>query len=181
MKHTFLILSLLVRIFALTLIACQQNDALTELVNPSTSKDTTNSHDSHLTVYKTPSCGCCTKWLEHLAESGVPTTDKNLSSLAQVKSDLGIAPRYRSCHTGVSEDGFVFEGHVPAKFIKQFLNNPPKEAFGLSVPAMPIGSPGMEVDDGNGGSKFMPYKVLQLNKDGSTEVFSNVPSYSHQF
>ena len=77
----------------------------------------------------------------------------------------------RSCHTAVTTDGFVFEGHVPAKYMAKFLENPPKGAIGLAVPGMPMGSPGMEYQN-----KFMPYQVMQLNKDGSTAVYADIDS-----
>ena len=69
----------------------------------------------------------------------------------------------------VSSDGFIFEGHIPSKFIKQFLSEVHPEAIGLSVPGMPLGSPGMEVDD-----RFMPYDVLILFKDGTSKVYAEV-------
>jgi len=75
----------------------------------------------------------------------------------------------------VSTDGFVFEGHIPAKFIHQFLNEKPENAIGLAVPAMPVGSPGMEV-----GNKFMPYQVLLLKADGSSEIYADVPTAEKQ-
>jgi len=86
-----------------------------------------------------------------------------------------FAPRYQSCHTAVSSHGYVFEGHVPARHIKAFLANPPADAIGLAVPGMPLGSPGMEV-----GSRFDPYEVLLLKKDGSSEVFARVDSPAQQ-
>jgi hypothetical protein len=70
----------------------------------------------------------------------------------------------------------VFEGHVPAKYIQQFLASPPDNAIGLAVPAMPVGSPGMEYQD-----RFMPYKVLQLNKDGTSLVYAHVKYPSQQY
>jgi hypothetical protein len=70
----------------------------------------------------------------------------------------------------------VFEGHIPARYIQQFLDNPPADAIGLSVPGMPVGSPGMEVGD-----KFIPYQVLLLKHDGSTEVFARVEQQTHQY
>ncbi|MGB1058644.1 MAG: DUF411 domain-containing protein, partial [Ketobacter sp.] len=76
----------------------------------------------------------------------------------------------------VSKQGFVFEGHIPARYIQQFLANPPEGAFGLAVPAMPVGSPGMEVNE-----RFMPYQVLLLKKDGSTEVFAAVENAAQQY
>ncbi|KTF05719.1 protein containing DUF411, partial [marine sediment metagenome] len=72
-------------------------------------------------------------------------------------------------------DGYVFEGHVPAKYMAQFLKNPPSDAIGLAVPSMPVGSPGMEYQD-----KFMPYKVIQLNKDGSTAIYATIDTPQQQ-
>ena len=80
-----------------------------------------------------------------------------------------IRDRYRSCHTTVSSDGFVFEGHIPSKYVEQFLSEKHTDAIGLSVPGMPMGSPGMEVGD-----RFMPYDVLILFKDGSSKVYAEV-------
>ena len=71
----------------------------------------------------------------------------------------------------MSAQGFVFEGHVPSKFIHAFLAAPPEGSIGLSVPGMPVGSPGMEV-----GERFMPYQILLLQKDGSTEIFAEINS-----
>jgi len=129
-----------------------------------------------LDVYKNPSCGCCKKWVKHINEYGFQSTVHNQATLSYFKQEKGIQPRYRSCHTAVSESGYVFEGHVPAKYIQQFLLEKPSSALGLSVPAMPVGTPGMEVGD-----KFMPYRVLLLNKDGSSEVYAVVNSYKEQF
>ena len=95
----------------------------------------------------------------------------DLDSLSEIKADFGIEGKYRSCHTGnvVTEKGsFVFEGHIPAKHIKAFLASPPENAIGLSVPGMPIGSPGMEVGD-----RKDYYQVLVMYKDGSSSVFAH--------
>jgi hypothetical protein len=129
-----------------------------------------------LQVYKSPTCQCCEKWLKHIEQHGFISTAHNQTSLSTFKSDKGIAPQYRSCHTAVSKAGYIFEGHVPAKFIHQFLANPPENAIGLAVPGMPIGSPGMEVGD-----KFMPYQVLLLNADNSYVVYAELNSYQEQF
>ena len=130
----------------------------------------------HLDVYKSPDCGCCTLWMDHLEEFGFTSTGHHPADLGGLKRELGMPPRYGSCHTAVSKEGFIFEGHVPARYITQFLQNPPAGALGLTVPAMPVGSPGMEYKD-----HFMPYNVLQLNKDGSIEVYAAVESYAQQF
>jgi len=126
----------------------------------------------HLDVYKSPTCGCCIKWMDHLEKYGFSTT----AHVGTLDQDFGVPARYGSCHTGTSSEGFVFEGHVPARYIRQFLDNPPEGALGLSVPAMPVGSPGMEYRN-----EFMPYQVLLLKKDGSAEVYASVESYAQQF
>ncbi|MEO2278892.1 DUF411 domain-containing protein [Pseudoalteromonas pernae] len=129
-----------------------------------------------LIVLKTPSCGCCKKWISHIVEQGFEAEGKDFYDINPFKSQLGIAPNYRSCHTAISREGYAFEGHVPAKFIRQFLSEKHEDAIGLSVPAMPIGSPGMEVED-----KFMPYQVLLLFKDGTSKPYAKVNTYEEQF
>lgn len=129
-----------------------------------------------LEVYKNPSCGCCEKWVAHMNTVGFQTNIHNRADLSGLKQQKGIQPRYRSCHTAISKNGYVFEGHVPAKFIKQFLADKPENALGLSVPGMGPGTPGMEMGD-----KFMPYKILLLKKDGSSEIFASINSYKEQF
>ena len=130
----------------------------------------------HLDVYKSPTCGCCTLWIDHMAENGFTSTAHHPEELGALKRELNVPVRYGSCHTGVSREGFVFEGHVPARYVRQFLNNPPEDALGLTVPAMPVGSPGMEYKE-----QFMRYDVLLLKADGSAEVYASVESYQQQF
>ena len=89
--------------------------------------------------------------------------------MQEVKEKYNIKPEYRSCHTGVSEDGYIFEGHIPSKYITQFLSEQNPDAIGLSVPGMPLGSPGMEV-----GNRFTPYDVLILFRDGTSEVYAEI-------
>ena len=122
-----------------------------------------------LLVHKTPTCGCCKKWVKHLEANNFLTMIKDHQNLQKVKEQHSIKPKYQSCHTAVSQDGYVFEGHIPSKFIKQFLANPEADAIGLTVPGMPLGSPGMEVE-----GRFTPYDVLVLYKDGSSKVYAEV-------
>ena len=122
-----------------------------------------------LLVHKTPTCGCCKKWVKHLEANSFSTMIKDHQNLQKVKEQHSIKPKYQSCHTAVSQDGYVFEGHIPSKFIKKFLANPEADAIGLAVPGMPLGSPGMEVE-----GRFMPYDVLVLYKDGSSKVYAEV-------
>ena len=128
-----------------------------------------------LQVFKSPSCGCCEGWIEHLDSAGLSTSAQHPADLAGVKTEHGIAPQYRSCHTAVSADGYVFEGHVPARYVQAFLAEPPTGAIGLAVPGMPVGSPGMEMGD-----DFMPYQVLLLKHDGDAEVYARVDSAADQ-
>jgi len=118
-------------------------------------------------VYRAEGCDCCGKWAEHLRKNGFNVRVHNLSPsrLSRIKTDAGVREEYSSCHTAKVE-GYVVEGHVPAADIKRLLKDRPK-AIGLSVPAMPIGSPGMEVGDAK-----EPYEVLLLSDDGSSEVYA---------
>ena len=130
-----------------------------------------------LEVYKSPTCGCCKKWISHIDDNGFQSKVHNRKNIFVIKKDKGIEPRYRSCHTAISKNGYVFEGHIPAKFIQQFLNEKhPDNVIGLSVPGMPLGSPGMEVGD-----KFQPYKVITLKSDGSYEIYADITSSQEQF
>ena len=122
-----------------------------------------------LLVHKTPTCGCCKKWVKHLEDNSFTTIVKDHQNLQEIKEQHSIKPKYQSCHTAVSEEGYVFEGHIPSKFIKQFLAGPEADAIGLSVPGMPLGSPGMEVQ-----GRFTPYNVLLLHQDGSSKVYARV-------
>jgi hypothetical protein len=122
-----------------------------------------------LLIHKTPTCGCCKEWVKHVKENGFNVHTQDHQSLLGIKNKHNINPEYRSCHTAVSSDGYVFEGHIPSQFITQFLSENHHDAIGLSVPGMPLGSPGMEV-----GNRFMPYKVLILYKDGTSGIYAEV-------
>lgn len=124
-----------------------------------------------LNVYKSPTCGCCTLWVDHMDANGFSSNIHHPDDLNQVKEKYGIAPKFQSCHTAVTAEGFVFEGHIPAAVIKRFLAEKPKGAIGLAVPGMPVGSPGMEM-----GTRFSPYDVLLLKKDGSSSVYTRITS-----
>ena len=122
-----------------------------------------------LKVHKTPTCGCCKKWINYVQKSGFKTVAEDHQNLDEIKELYRIMPAYKSCHTAVSSNGYVFEGHIPSKYIKQFLEEQVPNAIGLSVPGMPLGSPGMEFGD-----RKMVYDVLILFKDGSSKVFATV-------
>ncbi|MEJ7931466.1 DUF411 domain-containing protein [Ramlibacter sp. AN1015] len=117
-------------------------------------------------VWKDPNCGCCKDWVTHLQDNGFAVTVHDTGNTA-VRAQLGIDPKYGSCHTAVVA-GYALEGHVPAREIHRLLAEKPA-ARGLAVPGMPIGSPGMD-GEAYGGRKH-PYDVLLLAKDGSSKVY----------
>lgn len=130
-----------------------------------------------LDIYKSPTCSCCGKWISHVNENGFNSKTHNFLNLSPFKEKTGIKPKYQSCHTAISKEGYIFEGHITAKFIKQFLNEKHgSEVIGISVPGMPIGSSGMSYGD-----KFMPYDVLLLKSDGIHEVYKSVKSNEEQY
>jgi hypothetical protein len=129
-----------------------------------------------LTVYKTPSCGCCNDWVSHIKSEGFGADVVNQDTVAHIKDLYGIPTTVRSCHTAVSDNNFVFEGHVPAKYIDAFLSAPPAGSKGLVVPAMPLGSPGMELED-----KFQAYTIYALKDNGGLAIYQKVDSYQQQF
>ena len=118
-----------------------------------------------MTVWKSPWCGCCGKWVEHVRAAGFDVQVNEVEDLSSVKQMAAVPNDLESCHTA-RVGGYTVEGHVPASDIIRLLEEKP-EAHGLFVPGMPSGSPGME----NGYQD--PYDVLLLDRDGNTEVFSS--------
>jgi hypothetical protein len=116
-------------------------------------------------VYKTSTCGCCVKWIDHVKARGHAVAANDVTDLMGVKRELGVPVGASSCHTAVV-DGYVIEGHVPAEDIARLLAERPKDVLGLAVPGMPIGSPGME------GPNPQTYRTLAVKKDGRIEVFA---------
>jgi hypothetical protein len=119
-------------------------------------------------VLKSASCGCCMAWSNHMREAGFTVAEKDLplADLNAAKVEAGLKPGQTSCHTGMI-DGYVIEGHVPAREVKRLLEERP-DAIGLTVPDMPYGSPGMgDTSDAD------PYDVILVKRDGSTEVFAS--------
>jgi hypothetical protein len=118
-----------------------------------------------ITVYKTATCGCCGKWVEHMSKAGFAPVVKDLPEVGSTKAKLGVPPEFGSCHTSVV-DGYIVEGHVPADVVKQLLKERPKVA-GIAVPGMPMGSPGMEQGD-----QKDPYDVIAFDRSGKTSVYA---------
>src|SRR5581483_11767934 len=95
---------------------------------------------SVVTVYKDPSCGCCTKWVKHLSANGFVVSPRDVANMDEIKRTMNVPKDLQSCHTAVV-DRYVIEGHVPADVIKKMLKEKP-DVLGLAVPGMPTGSPG---------------------------------------
>ncbi len=115
-------------------------------------------------VYKSPYCGCCEKWVEHLQQAGFAVRTHDVNDVPAARQRLGMPERLGSCHTA-KVAGYVVEGHVPAADIQRLLKEKPK-AIGLAVPSMPPGSPGME------SPKPVPYNTLLVQAGGVTTVFA---------
>lgn len=117
-------------------------------------------------VFKSPTCGCCSAWVDHMARAGfeIQARDVDQETLWSMKTRAGITPELSSCHTAFS-DGYFIEGHVPAGDVHRLLSERP-DALGLTVPGMPIGSPGMEM-----GNQREAYDTLLVLRDGSTAVY----------
>ena len=127
---------------------------------------TAASKPTAITVYKDPSCGCCTKWVSHLQANGFAPEVHDRSDMDALKDSLGVPPALRSCHTAVAGK-YVIEGHVPAADLTRLLAAKPADTLGLAVPGMPVGSPGMEMGD-----RGVAYDVVAFGPAGSTHVFA---------
>ena len=119
-------------------------------------------------VFKSPTCGCCGTWVEHLKGAGFDVRVTELDDPTAARKRLGMPDAFGSCHTA-TVGGYVLEGHVPAAEVKRLLGAKPK-AVGLAVPGMPVGSPGMEV-----GSRRDPFDVLLVERNGRSSVYAHYP------
>ena len=122
-------------------------------------------HAATMTVYKSPSCGCCAKWVEHVEQHGFTVRTVPTEDMMALKKKLGVPGEAMSCHT-TKVGGYIVEGHVPAADIKRLLREKPK-ARGIAVAGMPVGSPGMEHGDHR-----QPYATGLIQHDGTTKVFA---------
>jgi hypothetical protein len=120
-----------------------------------------------LTVYKSSSCGCCNKWLEHVRANGFAPEVHDEEDMDAVKGQLGVPVGVRSCHTAIAGK-YLVEGHVPASEIKRLLKDQPPVS-GLAVPGMPSNTPGMAPP----GAPISGFEVLSFHRDGSTNVFAS--------
>lgn len=116
-------------------------------------------------VYKSPDCGCCKTWAEHLQKNGFTVILHDVDDMPATRKKMGMPNRFGACHTA-KVGQYLVEGHVPAADIKKLLKKHPK-AIGLAVPSMPPGSPGME------GERSVPYDTLLVTQDGNAKVFAH--------
>ncbi len=117
-----------------------------------------------ITVYKSPTCGCCTGWVDYLSDNHFDVQTHDLENLAGIKQQYGVEPSLQSCHTAIV-DGYIVEGHVPVEDIHRLIQEKP-DIRGISAPGMPTMSPGM--------ASLIPknYNVLSFDAEGKVEIFS---------
>jgi hypothetical protein len=137
--------------------------AVLALLRPATSE--ASAAPTPITVYKDPSCGCCTKWVSHLRENGFAPQTHDRSDMNALKDSVGVPAALRSCHTAMV-GAYVIEGHVHAADIARLVSSKPARTLGLAVPGMPAGSPGMEM-----GSRTDRFDVVAFDARGATRVF----------
>lgn len=123
-----------------------------------------------VTVWKTPTCGCCKDWVIHLRTQGFNVVTNDVNDTAPIRQKLGLPAKFGSCHTA-QVGGYVLEGHVPAQEVKRLLREKPV-AIGLAVPGMPVGSPGMEMKGEMLGVRDA-YDVLLVTADGNSRVYES--------
>ena len=120
----------------------------------------------NMTVYKSPTCGCCNAWIKHVTAAGYRVKAVDVEDVTPYKKRHGVPLDLASCHTGVV-DGYAIEGHVPADLIDKLLREKPKTAKALVVPGMPLGSPGMEVP-----GRKDAYNVILVDASGKRTVYA---------
>ena len=119
-----------------------------------------------IVVYRSPTCGCCEKWLAHLKQNNFAVKDNVTNDMQAIKNKYGVPAEMASCHTAIV-NGYVVEGHVPANDIKSLLKSKP-DIVGIAVPGMPSGTPGMDM-----GGKKEPYKVIGFDKNNHNQIFNS--------
>ena len=148
------------------LIACKSEPPTLSDNAANTATQTAQAGGSEITVYKSPTCGCCTAWVGYLEEEGFQVTAIDHDDVDSIKTKLGLTnPALKSCHTAVV-DGYVVEGHVPASDIKRMLRDRPTDIVGISAPGMPMLSPGMASREPK------DYAVVSFTDTGESKIYS---------
>jgi hypothetical protein len=149
MKHTLVIALALAVATSFGIVAAQQRQA-----------------GPLVEVWKSPTCGCCSKWIEHMRANGFTVKSTDVGDMTKIKAARGVPDQAQSCHTSVVE-GYVIEGHVPADDVKRLLKEKPA-VVGIAAPGMPVGSPGMETPY----VKAERYDVVSFDRKGAMKVFA---------
>jgi hypothetical protein len=123
-------------------------------------------YERTITIFKSPTCGCCKKWVDHVRAAGFVAVVHDVDDMDAVKKREGVPKALQSCHTAIA-NGYVIEGHVPAADVLRLLRERPKGVRGVAAPGMPGGSPGMEM-----GGPADKYDVVAFTRDGATRVFA---------
>lgn len=161
--------------FSMAFTACDGTDAALAATTPAALANAPEQRPAaprkdalpRMLVTKSPTCGCCGAWIEHMRHAGFEVDVHDTEDVHSVKQQVGVPFGKGSCHTA-QIGGYFIEGHVPAEDVKRLLAERP-DAKGLAVPGMPAGSPGMEMPDG----RVQPYVVELVAKDGSTSAFAS--------
>ncbi|MGK7889180.1 MAG: DUF411 domain-containing protein [Leptolyngbyaceae cyanobacterium] len=163
----------IIKIVSVSIVGVVTGLALVGCANPSmalteTTRPTRAVVGQELVVFRSPTCGCCGKWIEHMQSAGFTIKDEITSDMAGVKQRYGIPEELRTCHTAIAGN-YIIEGHVPAEDVQRLLTETPAIA-GIATPGMPIGSPGME-----SGNHIDPYTVVAFTVDGPLSRFASHP------
>jgi hypothetical protein len=119
-------------------------------------------------VYKTPTCGCCRAWVDHVNDNGFTATAQDMPDVGPTRKKLGVPDRLASCHTA-TVGNYIIEGHVPANAVHRLIASKDAQILGLAVPGMVAGSPGME------GLTKDPYDIIAFDRQGGTRVYEHIP------
>ena len=139
----------------------------------STAKNKENIDIPKVLSYRSASCGCCKKWVNHLRDNGLEVVDNIVEDVSAIKIQYQIPNNLRSCHSA-QIGKYTIEGHVPIESIKKLLEEKPLIS-GLAVPGMPHGSPGMEIHSHESNSHdYESYEVVAFSESGKTKIFDKI-------
>ena len=132
-----------------------------------------NMHIPKVVSYRSASCGCCKKWINHLRDNGLEVVDNIVEDVSVIKNQYQIPNNLRSCHSAQIAN-YTIEGHVPIESINKLFREKPN-INGIAVPGMPLGSPGMEMHSHESHSHdYENYKVVSFSKTGKTKIFDKI-------
>jgi hypothetical protein len=165
---TMKILKVLLAMGLLIINACVSAESVDGHLPTATLQPSSTAADKpiDIVVYRSPTCGCCGKWMEHLKENNFNVKEIRTGEVQEIKDKYGVTQEMASCHTAIV-DGYVIEGHVPANDIKTLLKTKPK-VVGITVPGMPTGTPGMEMGD-----EKEAYDVMSFDREKHYQIFTS--------